>query len=415
MDGYGLTAKYDSVSTGLSIEYNGNAWNIGKKDGTTFASAQCDNEFPNGNININWQLNDGTTSNYISVHCEVLETRYYFQRLREKFEICVENDNVMNFKNEHFDTIVMKNISEWNFGLTNDFKYFTWNETTVNGKSHKIPSIGIGTAGINNDRDVITWAVNKYNYKLIDSASDHAPWYQNEYIIGNLLKNNILKRDQFMVTTKLYAKDQGLYGSKYGLDDSLKHLNVDFIDIYLIHHPHCDNNLCDGSWKTSWRIIEDYYFNNKIKYVGVSNFDINQFHELLSWTRIPISVIQNWFDPFHQNDRNMFEQSKRLRIVYQAYSLLGTQWKYIGNGYHGNNDPVFTNKKLKQIANKYNGKSVAQIVLRWALQNKIAILPSSSKENRIKENMNIFDFELTQNDMKVIDEIEFFRPNKQDL
>merc|ERR1712154_213198 len=161
-----------------------------------------------------------------------------------------------------------------------------------------------------------------------------------------------------------------------GLDDSLKALNVESIDIYLIHHPHCDNDMCDGTWKTAWRIIEDYYFENKIKFVGASNFNIAEFHELLSWSRVPVSVLQNWFDPFRQDDRNIIAEAKRLGIVYQAYSLLGTQWKYVGNGYHGNRDPVFTNKVLQNIAGKYAGKSVAQIVLKWALQRKIGILPS---------------------------------------
>ena len=415
VSGNGLNAKYYSTSTKLTISHNGNEWSI-IQDGTTKAFAKTDKVHPNAlktDDGIKWTLDNQQNPKYLSVHCEVPEAAFYYKNLREKYEVCSidvdadgeQVDIYKDFSNDHFNTVVMREIDEWKFGLTEDMKYFTWNETE-SGKSHKIPSIGIGTAGMNNDEEVILWAINKYGYELIDSASDHAPWYQNEKIIGRLLSQKRLKRDQFMVTTKLYAKDQGLNGAKYGLDDSLKGLNVDYIDIYLIHHPHCDNKFCDGSWKTSWRIIEDYYFKNKIKYVGVSNFDINQFHELLDWTRIPISVIQNWFDPFQQKDKGLVNECKKLGIVYQAYSTLGTQWKYIGSGYRGNKDPIFTNKNLKEIATRYEGKSVAQIVLRWALQNKIAILPSSTKEARVKENNQLFDFELSDQDLLNIDQIE---------
>ena len=120
---------------------------------------------------------------------------------------------------------------------------------------------------------------------------------------------------------------------------------------------------------------------------------------------IPVSVVQNWFDPFRQSDRNIIAEAKQLGIVYQAYSLLGTQWKYIGDGYRGNKDPVFTSKTLQDIAANHEGKSVAQIVLKWALQSEIGILPSSSKKQRIEANIELFDFELSEDEMQRIDQI----------
>lgn len=148
-----------------------------------------------------------------------------------------------------------------------------------------------------------------------------APWYQNEHIIGGLLRRGRLKREEIKITTKLYAKDQGLDAQR-GLDDSLTALSTEWIDIYLIHHPHCDAEQCDGTWKTSWRVIEDYYFKNKIKFVGVSNFDISEWHELLDWTRIPVSVVQNWLDPFRQADRHIIAECRELGIVYQVEACI---------------------------------------------------------------------------------------------
>lgn len=188
------------------------------------------------------------------------------------------------------------------------------------------------------------------------------------------------------------------------INDSLSALQTDWIDLYLVHHPHCDKQLCSGSWKTSWRIMEDYYFQNKLKYVGISNFGLNEFHELLDWTRIPIAVVQNWFDPFHTSDNNIIQECQAMGIVFQAYSLLG--------GQHTNGNPVFSNRKLRQIAKKYSKKigddgkiSVAQIVLRWALQKGLGVLPRSSKAAHIEQNINVFDFELSEKDMNAINEL----------
>ena len=133
--------------------------------------------------------------------------------------------------------------------------------------------------------------------------------------------------------------------------------------------------------------------------IGISNFELKEFNELCDWTLFaPISVIQNWFDPIRQNDWNLIESAKEFGIIFQAYSLLGTQHSMRHNGVN----PVLTNDKLKEIGEKYN-KSVAQIVLRWALQHGISVIPRSSNHERIGMNIDLFDFQLDQQEMTLID------------
>ena len=269
-----------------------------------------------------------------------------------------------------------------------------------------LPMIGIGTAALNNDGDVIKWAVVDFGYKLIDSASDHAPWYQNEYIIGNYNQDNtlpkhMLNNQYYMVTTKLYAKDIGNETVYNAIEDSLATLKVDYIDIYLIHFPNCDGKHCKGTWKTAWDIMSEYFLKNKIKYIGVSNFDIHEYHELLDYTSgIPIFVIQNWFDPLYKNDNNLIIELNDMNTLYQGYSLFGGQHLY--RGYKTN--PVTTNTDIINISNKYN-KSVYKIISKWALQRNIGIIPRSKNKKKIQSNLDLYDFTLNDNDINIINSL----------
>ena len=289
--GDGLTARYRSASNGMSIVHDGTRWTILDAANVVVASIESTNPFPNAIEKASeWTLADGQSADYLSVHCEIPGKNELYSRMRREFAECSADEalNGSDFNNRHFEAVMGRDGEEWSFGLDGDSRHFSWNWTDAEGEhSVKVPSVGIGTAGIANDREVIEWAMAS-GYELIDSASDHAPWYQNEHIIGDLLRRGQLKRNEFMVTTKLYAKDQGMAAVR-GLDDSLEALGVDRIDIYLIHHPHCDQAQCDGTWKTSWRVIEDYYFENKIQFVGASNFNVAELHELLSWTRCGLS------------------------------------------------------------------------------------------------------------------------------
>lgn len=175
----GLAAQYQSISNGMSMEHDGTRWSITYEANQMLAAVESTQPFPNGiDRNAQWTLENGQLSPYLSVHCEVPGREELYTRLRRQFEHCdvttMSNREGVEFDNEHFRTVVQRDADEWTFGLDDDYKHFSWNWTGSEGGQHSvsIPSIGIGTAGISNDRDVIEWAVQS-GYELIDSASDH--------------------------------------------------------------------------------------------------------------------------------------------------------------------------------------------------------------------------------------------------
>ena len=208
--GRALSAQYHSFSSRKTIAHDGRRWRVADEHGNVVAHKESAAPFPNAMRELDltpWTLSGGEPAPFLSVHCEVPSKAHYVSKLRAHFERASADGELAHFENAHFSAVVLS--EDVHFGMTDDLRYFTWNDS-MSAQSVKMPSVGIGTAGISNDAQVIEWAVNESGYELIDSASDHAPWYQNEHIIANLLRREVLKRDSVMVTTKLYAQDQGL-------------------------------------------------------------------------------------------------------------------------------------------------------------------------------------------------------------
>mmetsp|Transcript_3818 Transcript_3818/g.4230 ORF Transcript_3818/g.4230 Transcript_3818/m.4230 type:complete len:270 (-) Transcript_3818:85-894(-) len=263
-----------------------------------------------------------------------------------------------------------------------------------------MPLVGFGTAALRDPAGALRMALDK-GYKLFDSASYTGPWYRSEKPLGAILQDANARRKLF-ITTKLHPADHGSTAAKKSFETSLENLQTDYIDLYLIHFPECGDWLSgckgkpQGTWKDSWRVMEDLYKQKKVRAIGVSNFSPSQLRELISFAKIKPHVFQTWIDPLNQA-KDLHNICKENNIVLQAYSSLGTQWLARGK----KENPVLTNPLLQQLAIKYN-KQVAQVVLRWLVQRGIAVIPRSNSEHHIASNLDIFDFKLSPEDMTKI-------------
>lgn len=243
-----------------------------------------------------------------------------------------------------------------------------------------IPSIGFGVFLIPNDGPTYeaTLKAIKAGYRHIDTASA----YMNESDVGKAIKDSGIEREEIYITSKLWLQDYGYENAKVGIENSLKNLDVEYIDLYLLHQPY-------GDTAGAWKALEEAVEAGKIKSIGISNHTIKLFKALYSSMKILPAVNQVECNP-------MFQQ-KELREYMDLYGIRLEAWYPLG---HGNKD-LLENQDLINLANKYN-KGVAQIILRWFVQEGIVALPKSTSESHIKENMDIFDFELTQEEMDII-------------
>jgi 2,5-diketo-D-gluconate reductase A len=215
-------------------------------------------------------------------------------------------------------------------------------------------------------------------YRLIDTAAA----YLNEEAVGKAIKRSGVPRDELFITTKLWIHDAGYENAKKAFEKSLKKLQLDYLDLYLIHQPF-------GDIYVSWRAMEELYGEVRIKAIGVSNFYPDRIMDLIVHNKIVPAVNQIETHPFQQQ----IETQKFLQDN-------GVQIQSWGPFAEGKND-LFQNELLKSIGEKYN-KSIAQVVLRWLMQRNIVVIPKSVRKERIVENFNVLDFELTTEDMETI-------------
>lgn len=243
----------------------------------------------------------------------------------------------------------------------------------------KMPSIGFGTYKSGNDEEtakIIKYALN-IGYRQIDTAS----FYGNEVGIGNGIKESGINREDIFLVTKLWNDDHGYDKTIEAFNKSLEKLQVNYIDLYLIHWP---NKLNSETWKA----FEYLYKTGKVKSIGVCNFKIGHLEELKKTAKIMPMVNQIEIHPqSSKNDMLSYCEENNIQLV---------AWSPIMRG------KLFSNELMINLAEKYK-KTIAQIILRWHFQRGIIPIPKSSNEERIKENLNIFDFELSINDMKSID------------
>ena len=215
-------------------------------------------------------------------------------------------------------------------------------------------------------------------YRLIDTAQS----YGNEEAVGKAIKRSGVPREDLFITTKLWIQSNGYEGTKKAFENSLKRLQLDYLDLYLIHQPF-------GDVYGEWRAMEELYKEGKVRAIGVSNFHPDRLIDLIIHNEIVPAVNQIETHPFHQQiETQKFLQENNVQLE---------AWGPFAEGKNN----IFQNEVLVSIANQYH-KSVAQVALRWLTQRGTVAIPKSVRKERMIENFNIFDFELTAEDMQAI-------------
>ncbi|MGG1346746.1 glyoxal/methylglyoxal reductase [Bacillus subtilis] len=259
----------------------------------------------------------------------------------------------------------------------------------------EMPWFGLGVFKVENGNEATesVKAAIKNGYRSIDTAAI----YKNEEGVGIGIKESGVAREELFITSKVWNEDQGYETTLAAFEKSLERLQLDYLDLYLIHWPGKDK------YKDTWRALEKLYKDGKIRAIGVSNFQVHHLEELLKDAEIKPMINQVEFHP------RLTQQE--LRDYCKAQGIQLEAWSPLMQG------QLLDNEVLAQIAEKHN-KSVAQVILRWDLQHEVVTIPKSIKEHRIIENADIFDFELSQEDMDKIDALnkdERVGPNPDEL
>ncbi len=250
---------------------------------------------------------------------------------------------------------------------------------TLNNNA-KMPRFGFGVYKIPKGKptfDAVTWAL-KAGYRHIDTAK----FYQNETSVGRAIYSSGIARDKIWVTTKLWPID--FVNVQKAFETSLEKLGLDYIDLYLVHWP------IPGATKKIWRQMEAVYLTGKVKAIGVSNYNEATLQATLDLARIAPSVNQMKCSVFGY-DKPVYDLCQQNNIVFEAYSPLT----------HGKQ---LTDKFVAEMAESY-GKTAPQIMLRWALQKDMVVIPKSAQEDHIIANADVFDFEISPADMRKLDKL----------
>ncbi|WP_045925221.1 aldo/keto reductase [Bacillus siamensis] len=250
----------------------------------------------------------------------------------------------------------------------------------------KMPWFGIGVFKVEEGAELVNAVKTAlvHGYRSVDTAAI----YGNEEGVGEGIRQGLqeagLKREDIFVTSKVWNADLGYEETLKAFDTSLEKLGLDYLDLYLIHWP------VEGKYIDAWRALETLYRDGRIKAIGVSNFQIHHLKHLMKETEIKPMINQVEYHPrLTQKELHAFCAEQNIQL--EAWSPL-MQGQLLDH-------PV-----LQEIAEKY-GKSAAQVILRWDLQNGVITIPKSTKKHRIEENANVFDFELSADDMKRIDDL----------
>ncbi|MEH7435856.1 aldo/keto reductase [Neobacillus drentensis] len=255
-------------------------------------------------------------------------------------------------------------------------------DTTTLSNGVKMPWFGLGVFKVEEGSEVVesVKAAIKNGYRSIDTAAI----YQNEEGVGQAIRESGIAREELFVTSKVWNADLGYESTITAYETSLKKLGLDYLDLYLIHWP------VEGKYKEAWRALETLYKEGRVKAIGVSNFHVHHLEDVMKDAEIKPMVNQVEYHPRLAQ--------KEVRAFCQEHGIQLEAWSPLMQG------QLLDNEILKTIAQKYN-KSVAQVILRWDLQNGVVTIPKSIKEHRIIENSQVFDFELTAEDMEAIDNL----------
>ena len=244
----------------------------------------------------------------------------------------------------------------------------------------EMPILGFGVFQVTDPAECARSVVDAIHtgYRLIDTAAV----YLNEEAVGKAVKQSNVPREELFITTKLWVQDAGYESTKKAFERSLQRLQLNYLDLYLIHQPYGDVH---GTWKA----MEELYAEGRIKAIGVSNFHPDRVMDLIVHHETAPAVNQVETHPFHQQiETQKFLQENQVQIE---------SWGPFAEGKNN----LFQNELLSSLANKYH-KTVPQVVLRWLTQRGVVAIPKSVRKERIAENFNIFDFELSPADLAAI-------------
>lgn len=248
----------------------------------------------------------------------------------------------------------------------------------------KMPCVGFGVFQIQDEDECIKVVLDAIaaGYRLIDTAQS----YGNEEAVGKAIAKTTVPRAELFITTKVWITNAGYEKARASIEDSLQKMQLDYLDLVLIHQPLND-------YYGTYRAMIDLYKEGKIKAIGVSNFYPDRLVDLTLFNEIPPAINQIEVNPFHQQ----IDAQK----VNQKYHVQVEAWAPFAEGKNN----IFTNPQLKEIGDKYN-KSIGQVILRWLVQRGIVPLAKTVRKERMLENINIFDFELSAEDMIKIESID---------
>lgn len=256
-----------------------------------------------------------------------------------------------------------------------------------------IPSIGFGTSLIEGEECILNIKqALETGYRHIDTASV----YKNECYIGKAIKESSVSRKEIFITSKVWKDSMGYENTIISFNKSLENLQLDYIDLFLIHWPrNNDKNLNIETWKA----LEDLYKQKKVRAIGVSNFLKHHLEIILDNCQIAPMVDQLEYHPGLTREETI-QFCRENNIVVEA-------WAPLGKG------KMLQNKELIEISKKYN-KSVAQLCIKWCLQNQVIPLPKSTNLNRMIENQSVYDFKISEQDMNFINNMKFFAGSDMD-
>lgn len=255
--------------------------------------------------------------------------------------------------------------------------------TLALSNGNKMPALGFGVFQMSNEEaEQSVYDALQAGYRLIDTAAS----YRNEEAVGRAIKRSGIPREELFITTKLWVVDVNFDGAKKAYQNSLHKLQLEYVDLYLIHQPYND---VFGAW----RALEELYEAGKVKAIGVSNFTSAKLVDF---------VLNNKVKPMvNQIETHPFNQQTEAHKIMAEYGIVHEGWAPFAEG----RQDLFTNKTLAKIAKAHN-KTVGQVVIRWNIQRGVVVIPKSTHKERIVENFNVFDFELTKKDMAEIAELD---------
>jgi diketogulonate reductase-like aldo/keto reductase len=257
-------------------------------------------------------------------------------------------------------------------------------EKVILNNGVEMPILGFGVYQVTDANECKTSVLNAINagYRLIDTAQA----YGNEEAVGKAIKKSGVARAELFITTKLWVSDASYEKAKKAFEKSLKRLDLDYLDLYLIHQPY-------GDVHGAWHAMEELYKEGKIRAIGISNFQPDRVMDMIMFNDVVPAVNQIETHPFNQHiETQKFLTENKVQIE---------SW---GPFAEGKND-IFKNELLAFIGKKYN-KSIAQVILRWLTQRGVVVIPKSVRKERIVENFNIFDFKLGAEDMAAISTLD---------